>query len=194
MDMKAFKLALGLVALALLLSAVPLNVSADSHTIAPGQTYAVEFHATSGEMIPYLWNADAVLHFTIREPGGATIVDATTTYDSKILTASSGTYRFSWTNTGTTPVTLYYTIYASGVTEHGVSMLVWGAIIAVIVIAVVVVLAVVLLVMGGKKQAAPPYGAQVAPPMALVGGNCPMCGSPVDPQGMFCPKCGARLR
>jgi hypothetical protein len=193
--MKMTKWIIGLAVLALLLTALPLNASANIVTIAPGDSYTKTVKASLNEIMPYVWSSDVTLHFTITGPGSVVLTDEDTDYGSAVMTADqAGTYRFTWQNTGSTAATLNVMNFFSDV-EHGISILVWGVLITVIVIIVVIVV-IVLIVMSGDKQKTQPvqqFGPS-APPMAPVGGKCSMCGFPVDPQGMFCEKCGARLK
>ncbi len=193
--MKMTKWMIGLAVLALLLTALPFNASANIVTIAPGDSYTKTVKASLNEIMPYVWSSDVTLHFTITAPGSVVLTDEDTDYGSAVMTADqAGTYRFTWQNTGSTAATLNVMNFFSDV-EHGISNIMWGLFIAVIVV-IVVIIVIVLVVMSGDKKKTQPiqqFG-PMAPPMAPVGGNCPMCGSPVDPQGMFCAKCGAKLR
>jgi len=193
--MKMTKWILGLAVLALLLTALPSNVSASIVTIAPGDSYTKTVKADEGQLMPYQWSSDVTLHFTITAPNSVILTDEDGLYGFDVMTASqSGTYRFTWQNAGSSAATLNVMNFFSDV-EHGISNFVWGLLIAVIVI-IVVIIVIVLVVMSGDKQKTQPvqqFG-PMAPPLTPVGGNCPMCGTPVDPQGMFCAKCGAKLR
>jgi len=193
--MKMTKWIIGLAVLALLLTALPSNVSAYTVTIAPGESYTKTVKADVGQLMPYQWSSTVTLHFTVTAPNGAVLTDEDSIYGFDYMTASqSGTYRFLWQNTGSSFATLNVINFLSDV-EHGISNFMWGIFIAVIVI-IVVIIVIVLVVMSGDKQKTQPvqqFGPS-GPPMVAVGGKCPMCGSPVDPQGMFCEKCGARLK
>ena len=193
--MKMTKWILGLAVLALLLTALPSNVSADIVTIAPGDSYTKTVKADVGQLMPYQWSSDVTLHFTITAPNSVILTDEDGLYGFDVMTASqSGTYRFTWQNAGSSAATLNVMNFFSDV-EHGISNFIWGLFIAVIVI-IVVIIVIVLVVMSGDKQKTQPvqqFG-PMAPPLIPVGGNCSMCGTPVDPQGMFCAKCGAKLR
>jgi len=193
--MKMTKWMIGIAVLALLLTALPLNASANIVTIAPGDSYTKTVKASLNEIMPYVWSSDVTLHFTVTAPGSVVLTDEDTYYGSDVMTADqAGTYTFTWENTGSTAATLNVMNFFSDV-EHGISNFMWGLFIAVIVV-IVVIIVIVLVVMSGDKKKTQPiqqFG-PMAPPMAPVGGNCPMCGNPVDPQGMFCAKCGAKLR
>jgi hypothetical protein len=194
--MKMTKWMIGLAVLALLLTALPSNVSANVVTIAPGDSYTKTVRADVGQLMPYQWSSDVTLHFTVTAPDSVVLTDEDSIYGFDVMTASqSGTYRFTWQNTGSTAATLNLMSFFADV-EHGLSILVWGLIITAIVVVVVIVIVIVLVVMSHDKQKTQPvqqFGPS-GPPMFAVGGKCPMCGSPVDPQGMFCEKCGARLK
>ena len=193
--MKAAKWLVGVLVLAVLVTALPSNVSAEIRTISAGGSFTKNVKVDAGQLMPYQWSCDVTLHFTITDPGGTVIADEDSLYGFDVMTASmSGTYRFTWENRGSTVATLNVMNFFSDV-EHGISNIVWGILIAVIVI-IAIVIVIVLAVMSGDKQktqSVQQFGPS-APPMAAVAGKCPMCGSPVDPQGMFCEKCGARLK
>jgi hypothetical protein len=193
--MKMTKWIIGLAVLALLLTALPSNARANIVTISPGDSYTKTVKVDLNQLMPYQWSSDVTLHFTVTEPNGDVWMDENSTFGFDVMTASqAGTYRFTWQNTGSSAATLNVMNFFSDV-EHGISNFVWGVLIAVIVI-IVVIIVIVLVVISGDRQKTQPvqqFG-PMAPPMALVGGNCPMCGTAVDPQGMFCAKCGAKLR
>ena len=193
--MKMTKWMIGIAVLALLLTALPLNASANIVTIAPGDSYLKTVKASLNEIMPYQWSSDVALHFTITAPGSVVLTDETSTWGVDVMTADqAGTYRFIWQNTGSSAAILNVMIFFSDV-EHEISNFLWGILIAAIVV-IVVVIVIVLVVMSGNKEKTQPvqqFGPS-GPPMGAVGGKCPMCGFPVDPQGMFCEKCGARLK
>jgi hypothetical protein len=117
-------------------------------------------------------------------------------YTDFFTAAESGTYTLKWTNDGSTTTTLTFSSPFQEI-SHGFDMIFWGVVIGGIVIVAIIVLVVVLSLMKKSKVPQPgmmpqvpaQYAAQVA-----ASGKCPMCGMPVDPQGLFCEKCGARLR
>jgi hypothetical protein len=193
--MKMTKWIIGLAVLALLLTALPSNARANIVTISPGDSYTKTVKADLNQLMPYQWSSDVTLHFTVTAPNSVVLTDEDSNFGIDVMTASqAGTYRFTWQNTGSTAATLNVMNFFSDI-EHGISNFVWGILIAVIVI-IVVIIVIVLAVMSGDKQKTQPiqqFG-PIGPPMAPVGGNCPMCGTPIDPQGMFCAKCGAKLR
>jgi len=193
--MKMTKWMIGLAVLALLLTALPSNARANIVTISPGDSYTKTVKADLGQIMPYQWSSDVTLHFTITAPNSVVLTDEDSTYGFDVMTApQSGTYRFTWQNTESSAATLNVMNFFSDV-EHGISNFLWGILIAAIVI-IVVVIVIVLVVMSGNKEKTQPvqqFGPS-GPPMGAVGGKCPMCGFPVDPQGMFCEKCGARLK
>jgi hypothetical protein len=193
--MKMTKWIIGIAVLALLLTAIPSNVRANIVTISPGDSYTKTVKADVGQIMPYTWSSDVILHFTVTAPDSVVLTDEDDVYGFDVMTASqSGTYRFTWQNTGSSVATLNVMNFFSDV-ERGISNFVWGILIAVIVI-IAVIIVIVLVVLSGDKKTTQPvqqFG-PMAPPMAPVGGNCPMCGTPVDPQGVFCARCGAKLR
>jgi len=198
--MKAAKVAIGIIALAMLITALSSNASADTETISPGGSYSVHAELGENEMVSsWWWQSTGNLHFTLRDPDGTLIDESTSMADSGALTpftAVAGQYTFTWENTGSSSVTLTYTVSWMGDIEEGFSMLAWAAIIAGVVVAVIIVLVVVLIVMSDRKKttAAPMVGMTGPMPMGPVGPNCPRCGMPVPSEGMFCAKCGAKIR
>jgi hypothetical protein len=193
--MKAAKWLVGAIVLAVLITALPSNASAEMRTITPGGSFTKNLNVDSGQIMPYQWSCDVTLHFTVTDPDGIVLTEEDSNFGFDVMTASkSGTYQFTWENTGSTVANLNLINFFSDV-EHGISNFMWGMLIAVIVI-IAVIIVIVLVVMSGDKQKTQPvqqFG-PMAPPMAPVAGNCPMCGTPVDSQGMFCAKCGAKLR
>jgi len=193
--MKAAKWLVGALVLAVLITALPSNTSAETRTISPGGSFTKNLKVDSGQLMPYQWSSDVTLHFTVTDPDGIILTEEDGSFGFDVMTAlKSGTYHFTWENTGSTVANLNLINFFSDV-QRGISNLVWGILIAVIVIIVVIVV-IVLVIMSGDKQKTQPvqqFGPS-GPPMGAVGGKCPMCGSPVDPQGMFCEKCGARLK
>ena len=193
--MKAAKWLVGVMVLAVLITTLPSNASAEMRTISPGGSFTKNVKVDSGQLMPYQWSSDVTLHFTVTGPDGIILTEEDSSYSLHVMTAlKSGTYHFTWQNTGNTVANLNLVNFFSDV-QRGISNLLWGIVIAAIVIVVVIVV-IVLVVMRGDKQKKQPvqqFGPS-GPSMAPVGGKCPMCGSPVDPQGMFCERCGARLK
>jgi len=193
--MKAAKWLVGVMVLAVLITALPSNASAEMRTISPGGSFTKNVKVDSGQLMPYQWSCDVTLHFTITDPDGIIQTEEDSNFGFDVMTASmSGTYHFTWQNNGSTVANLNLMNFLSDV-QRGISNLVWGIAIAAIVIIVVIVV-IVFVAMRSDRQKTQPiqqFGPS-GPPMSPVGGKCPMCGSPVDPQGMFCDKCGARLK
>ena len=191
--MKAANWIVGFIILALLLTALPANASAESRAIPAGGSFTRSVTVDASQLMPYSWSSDESLYFTVTDPDGIMITSMNSTFRVDVLTAStSGTYSFTWQNLGTSSANLNYDLNFIG---HGISSLILGALIAVIVVIVIIIVIVVVVMSAGRTKTQPAQlYAPVGPPMALVGGNCPMCGSPVDPQGTFCARCGARLR
>lgn len=197
MTMKLAKILVGCLALTMLLLAVSGNSAAGISTLGPGDSHTEKLKVESGELVTYWWNAGSNLHFVMKDPDGTTVVDVTSTSHDDFFTASqAGTYTLRWTNDGTTVTTLTFSSPLQDI-GHTFDVMFWGVVIGGIAIVAIIVLVVVLSLK--KKSTAPPpgwvppvppqYAAQVA---ATV--KCPMCGMPVDPQGMFCAKCGGKLR
>jgi hypothetical protein len=197
MTMKLAKILVGCLALTMLLLAVSGSSAAGTSTLGPGDSHTEKMKVESGELVTYWWTADSNLHFVMKAPDGTTAVDVTNAaYDDFFTAAQAGTYTLKWTNDGTIPTTLTYYSPLQDI-SHGFSVLFWGVVIGGIVIVAIIVLVVVLSLM--KKSKVPQPGmmpqvpAQYAAQVAATG-KCPMCGMPVDPQGLFCAKCGAKLR
>lgn len=194
--MKAAKVAIGLIALAMLLSMVPSNASADSRTIAAGDSFEKEITVDANEIVPYFWSSTGDLHFTLRGPGGAIVDESTGMADgNSLVPTTGGKYTFEWENTGSSSVVLTYTVNWFQNVEEGFSFIVWAAIITAVIVVVIIIVVVLVVVLGGKKKTAAPMAGMTGPvPMAPVGGNCPMCGTPIPAEGMYCAKCGAKIR
>jgi hypothetical protein len=194
------------------LSAVP-GASAITTTILPGTVHEETVSADAEDSITYSWNTDGDVRFMIRGPGGVALVNVIDDSRFDIFEVTqSGTYRLTWENLEATVVTLDYSVDVlpfSGLDEFW-DMATWSflAIVigAIVFTAVIIILLVVLLT--GEKKRAPqgyvvppnqPYGqyqyaasTHVWPPVAA--GTCPKCSASIDPQSVFCPRCGAKLR
>jgi len=197
--MKLAKILVGCLALTMLLLALSGSSAADFTSIAPNASHTEKLKVDSGELMVFWWTATTDLHFVMKDPSGATVVDETAssyTYDSSTFATLGGTYTLKWTNDGATSSVLTFTSPFQDI-GHTFDVLFWGVVIGGIVIVAVIVLVVVLSLK--KKSAAPspgwvpPVPPQYAAQVAATG-KCPMCGMPVDPQGLFCAKCGAKLR
>jgi hypothetical protein len=197
MTMKSAKILVGCLALTMLLLAVSGSSAAGIRTLAPGDSHTVKLKVDSGELVTYWWTSNWDLHFVLKAPDGSTIVDVTSTaYDDFFTADQAGTYTLKWTNDGTSTATLTFSSPLQDL-SHGFDMIFWAVVIGGIVIVAVIVLVVVLSLTkksrtpqpGMTPQMSPQYVAQVA-----ATGKCPMCGMPVEPQGMFCAKCGAKLK
>jgi hypothetical protein len=199
MTMKLARILVGCLALTLLLLAVAGNSAAGVDTIGPGDSHTEKLKVDSGELVVFWWTATSDLHFVMKDPDGTTVVDITDnsyTYDSSFIETQGGTYTLKWTNDGTTSSVL---TFSSPFQDIGrtFDMIFWAVVIGGIIIVAVIVLVVVLSLT--KKRRAPQPGmtpqvsAQYVAQVAATG-KCPMCGMPVDPQGLFCAKCGAKLR
>jgi hypothetical protein len=179
--------------------ALSSSVSATEHAIPAGDSYSVEVEMSIWEPFTYSWSSDVPLTFTVEDPLGNEVPYQTgATSGSGILPAyASGTYTLTWTNNGLTLAHLSFDLSgAFAEVEEGLSILMWTVVIAVIVVVAVVVIVVIVVVMGGKK--APPQPVMGPQPQmaaqALATGHCPTCGNPIDPNAMFCQKCGTRYR
>ncbi len=197
--MKVAKILVGCLALTMIMLAVSGNSAAELKSLAPGDSHTVKLKVDSGELMVFWWTATTDLHFVMKDPAGATVVDVTDstyTYEGTAFATLGGTYTLKWTNDGTTSSILTFSSPFQDI-GHTFDVILLGVIIGGIIIVAVIVLVVVLSLK--KKSAAPPPGwvppvpAQYAAQVAATG-KCPMCGMPVDPQGLFCAKCGAKLR
>ncbi len=137
------------------------------------------------------------MHFVMTDPDGTTVVDVTdNAYDGWFTASQGGTYNLKWTNDGTTSSTLTFSSPLQDI-GHTFDVIFWAVVIGGIIIVAVIVLVVVLSLTKKKREPQPGMTPQVsAQYVAQVAatGKCPMCGMPVDPQGLFCAKCGAKLR
>jgi flagellar basal body-associated protein FliL len=192
-------IALALIACLSFALAFAANAAADQHTIPAGQSYTIEVELESGELFTYNWHSDVDLDFVVRDPSGLIVQsESDTDFDVDVLWPSTaGTYSLTWDNNGMVAASLTYELSGaiSGV-EKAFDWFLIGLIITAIIIAVVVVIVVVVVVMGGKKGAAqPPMGPppQVASQAAATG-HCPTCGTLLDPNAAFCPRCGTQYR
>jgi hypothetical protein len=201
--MKAAKLAIGIVALAMLMTALSSNASADTRTISPGGSFSLHATLEENELVnTWYWTATGNLRFTITDPDGNVAYGPSTSMSGSgsltPFTNVAGQYTFTWENLGASSVSLTYTVSFMGDIHEGLSMLFLMTIIAAVIIVVVIIVVVVLVVMsaGKKKSAAPGMQQGMVPPVPMVpvGGNCPQCGTPIPQEGMFCAKCGARIR
>lgn len=187
---------LSIVSLAFALS-LSGNASAAERAITPGDSYSVEVELSFIQPLTYSWSSDVTLDFVIQDSSGVVVlsVDDSMSEDNMYVSLVSGTYTVTWSNDHSVVAHLTFTL--SGAFEEvseGLSMLMWGLIIAGIVIVAVVVIVVIVVVMGSRGPSQP-----VGPPaqttsQALVTGHCPTCGNTIDPNTSFCAKCGTRFR
>lgn len=197
MNMKLVRVAVGCLALTFLLLAVAGTSSASTSTLGPGESHTVKLKVDAGEFVTYVWSAGADLRFVMKSPDGTTMVDVTdTTYDYFFTASQGGTYTLKWTNVGSTTTIL---TFSSPLQEigHTFDVIFWGVVIGGIVIVAVIVVVIVLSLMKKGRAPQPGMTPQVTSQYAVqaaASGKCPVCGSPVEPQGMFCAKCGAKLR
>jgi uncharacterized protein YcnI len=105
--MKAVKWIVGAMVLAVLVTALPSHASAEMRTIAPGDTFTKNLKVDSGQLMPYQWSSDVTLHFTVTDPDGIILTEEDSNFGFDVLPASkSGTYHFTWDNTGSTVANL----------------------------------------------------------------------------------------
>ena len=208
MERRAVGLAAAFLFLCVIALAASPQVSADTHMLDPGIPYEVTKHADSMAYINYSWTvtpSSADIHFVVTDPDGTAIVDTTaSSYDSFLLSLDSGNYKFRWTNTESSAVTLNYSIVSQSTgiddVEHVFDTVFLGLLVGAVVVVIIIVLVIVVVMRGGRTVHPPVTGtpAQHAPPgeapSPYVPGMCPRCGSPFDSQHTFCPKCGHRVR
>ncbi len=168
-------------------------VAAANETIPPMNALTLTYNLSEGDTISGDWSSDDTLTFLLTGPSG-TITTNTGTYGIILhICMDDGSYVLSWTNIGISAVDLQYDVTAGGAggffDDIGTAILI-GLLVFVAVIVIVIVI-VVLVVMKGKKKTQAVAQPMITPP---VGGNCTVCGMPVDPNVAFCAKCGAKLR
>ena len=201
--MRHTRVAIGLLFLAAFALLVSGPVAAVTEPLSPGEVFTRQVTVSDNDLITYQWTSTDLVVFVFRDPDGVEIDSGTDDTGYGIHTADmGGTYTLTWTNNQLGTVSLDYTITetpfgdATGIFEDIWYTIIIAAVIIVVVIVVIIVLVVYVLGKDKKKQAAPQYGVppmQMGPPGAPLT-NCPRCGVPLDPNGAFCQKCGARVR
>lgn len=170
-------------------------VAAANETIPPLNYMSLTYNLSDGDTITGDWSSDGTLIFVLAGPGDSSISTSTGTNGIIFhLCMDDGSYVLTWTNLGTSAVVLTYdvtTTGAGGILDDIGNAILIGLLVFVAVIVIVIVIVVFVVLRGKKSKQAVAGPAAVTPP---VGGNCPVCGMPVDPQVSFCAKCGAKLR
>lgn len=207
--MKYSSASVGSLVAALAVLFVAGSAIAPTTDLSPGEEVSVTLYLTDGDSISLSWSSmSGSVNCVIEDPDGDTIFDQTSTYYFDIIeVGETGNYVITWSNPGLSTVSVTYDASAipfGDVDSFFDSIVLVLIIIAAIIVIIVVVVVVYLLMQGKKKKAAqmaqppmqpaPAYAPAAAPQPVAAPGNCPMCGSPVDPQFMFCQKCGARVR
>ena len=168
-------------------------VAAETETIPPMNALTLTYNLSEGDTISGDWSADGSLTFRLTGPSGIITTDTDTYGIILHICMDDGSYVLSWTNAGIADVELEYDVTAGGAggffDDLGTAILIGLLVFAAVIVIVIVI--VVLVVLRGKKNKQAPAQPVITPP---VGGNCPVCGMPVDPQVAFCAKCGAKLR
>jgi hypothetical protein len=170
--------------------------AAANETIPSLNALTLTYNLSEGDTITGDWSSDGSLTFVLRGPGSAQISTSTGTSGIILhICQSDGSYVLSWTNLNLGAVDLEYDVTVSDLgggflDDIGTAILI-GLLVFVAVIVIVIVIVVLVVMRGKKSKQAAAAGPVITP---AVGGNCPVCGMPVDPQVAFCAKCGAKLR
>ncbi len=205
--MKATPLIAGLVLLCMLTIGFAQPASAATRVLAPGEEFTKNVSAEMLDTITWTWSVSPSTEsvtFELTDPNNAVLESysgSVNQFPGFTIAGLNGNYHFSWTNSGSSSVTLTYDISGGNSVRGAIDFAIWLLVIGAIIIVVIVVV-VVVVVLRGKKPAAPPpmYGPpqQNAPPgnapAPYMANVCPRCGGPIDSQQTFCPKCGFRVR
>ncbi len=184
------------------------GASAATTTLVVGGTFSTTVQATELDFINYTWSTSPTtsVTFTIAQPDGTIVWNYTgSTEDSFIIASVTGTYTFTWYNVGSNLAVLTYNVntFSGGFqpVEHALDLVLIMLAVGAIAVVVIIVLVVFVSMRGEKKPAQQtmygPQGPHAPPgesPAPFVPGMCPRCGSHIDSQHVFCPKCGARVR
>ncbi len=198
--MKAASLILGLALVSVFALSFAPGASAATKVMAPGEVFTRTVHADMLDTIDFSWSISpttASVNFVIIMPGDTEYDNHTgNSYSFFVMAGLPGDYIFRWTNPSVSSVTLTYDIEGDSGLGGAFDTALLILIVVAVVIVIVVVVAIVLVLRGGKKaQPVQPGYTQTGPPPAPFAGNsCPKCGSPIDAQQSFCPKCGFRVR
>jgi hypothetical protein len=198
--MKAASLILGLALVSVFALSLAPGASAATEVMAPGEVFTKSVHADLLDSIDYSWSVSpstASVNFVITMPGDVEYDNHTgNSYSFFVMATLSGDYVFKWTNPGVSSVTLTYDIEGDSGIGGAFDTALLILIIIAVVIVIIVVVAIVLVLRGGKKAqpAQPGYPQTGAPQTPFMGNACPKCGSSIDAQQSFCPKCGFRVR
>ena len=202
--MKATPLIAVLVLLCMLTIGFAQPASAATRVLAPGEEFTKTVNADMLDSLEWTWSVSpstASVNFELTDPMG----DVLASYSGNVnqfpgftIAGLNGNYHFSWTNPGSSAVTLTYDLSGGGGVGGAIDFAIWLLVIGVIVVVVIVVVVIVVVLRSGKNKAPPPpmYGppppGEVRAPYAA--NVCPKCGGPIDAQQTFCPKCGFRVR
>jgi hypothetical protein len=195
--MRFGRIALVSLAIAFAIVAVSASAAAGTATINPGSSYVLKVKFDASERVRCSWyisGGSGGLHFVLTDPENVTLEEGDAIGGVvNEFSHGAGTYTFTWTNRGSSVVTLSYTM-PNGDIENAVNWILLVVLVMVIIIVAVVLIVIVLVT---KKKKAPGQAKQVISPnatQAIASGRCPQCGRPVDPNGLFCAVCNAKLR
>jgi hypothetical protein len=203
--MRTSKWVLGSLGIVLALLLVANMAAAAQTTLTSNTPFTMMLTADDGDSISLTWSSNASVRCWVTDPGGSTVYDETGLADwlELISVDSTGTYTLHWQRQVSTDVSLTYdaSVVPFGNIDDAFDAAFWGLVIAGLVIVAVIIVVVVVVLMGDRKKKAAsqaqtqPYAGAPAPaPAAVPAGTCPYCGSAVDPQYVFCQKCGGKVR
>jgi hypothetical protein len=194
----------GLILLCMLTLGFAQPASAATKVLVPGEEYTKTVNADILDSIEYSWSSTATVNFELTDPMGSVLESYSGTvneFPGFTMAGVNGNYHFTWTNPGSSSVTLTYDLSGGGGVGGALDFAFWLLVIGAIVIVVIIVVVVLVVLRGGKKAVSPQqqvYGPQqfAAPgtPAPYAANTCPKCGGPIDPQQVFCPKCGFKMR
>jgi len=204
--MKAPVIALALIVSIVTALAFSAPASADNAQVSANGNYQIEVGEfgipgplVQGSDLTFTWSSTLPLTLVVAGPSGTVESYSSNTHGSDTIEISeTGTYFMTWTNSGSSVVSLTYNydVDIFGPVHDVIDSLLLGVIVAAIVIVVIIVLVVVLVIRGGEHKR-PTQGQQYVPPtapLAPIATACPNCGAAIDASTQWCSRCGTRLR